>query len=303
MLVNIYRIIKAGFLNLIRNGWLAVAAVGMMVITLMIISFFVMLSLLISQGSDMVKRKADMSIYFKPSATNEQITEFINELREDKNIVKINFKSSAEAELEYREMYKYRPKLLEALDSAGENSLPASIQIDFVDPEKQGDISPIIGRYQEKNVVDRPSYEGQKKEIVDKIISIANITKKAGFVSAISFGLISLLIIFNTVRLAIFSRKEEIEIMKLVGATNWFIRGPFIFEGAIYGVIGALVSIAIMYPMFSVFAPNISHFFGITNIFEFLRLNLWMVTGAMFALGITIGIISSVFAISKHLKL
>jgi cell division transport system permease protein len=303
MLVNIYRIIKAGFFNLVRNGWLAVAAVGMMVITLMIISFFVMLSLLISQGSDMVKRKADMSVYFKPNATTEQVTQFINELKEDKNIVKINYKSSVEAENEYREMYKYRPKLLEALDNAGENSLPSSIQIDFVDPEKQGEIAPLIQKYQDKSIVDRPSYEGQKKEIVDKIISIANVTKKAGWVSAISFGFISLLIIFNTVRLAIFSRKEEIEIMKLVGATNWFIRGPFIFEGAIYGIIGTIISIAIMYPLISIFSPNISQFFGIANIFEFLTLNLWLVTGVMFALGTLIGVISSVFAVSKHLKL
>jgi len=303
MLVNIYRVIKSGFLNLIRNGWLGIAAVGMMVITLMIISFFVMLSLLISHGSEIVKRKADMSIFFNQDVKTEQVTQFINELREDKNIIKIDYKSSKEAEEDYREMYKHRPNLIAALDNAGKNALPSSIQIAFANPEKQGDVIPIVEKYKEKNIVERLSYEGQKKEMVDKILGIANITKRAGWASVIIFGFISLLIIFNTVRLAIFSRREEIEIMKLVGATSWFIRGPFIFEGAIYGIIGTIISIAIMYPLLSIFAPNISQFFGIANIFDYLRLNLWMITGVMFVFGTLIGVISSIFAISKHLKL
>ncbi|HBG81534.1 TPA: hypothetical protein DDW69_01695 [candidate division CPR2 bacterium] len=301
--VSFIRIVKSGFTSFIRNGWLTVAAIGMMVITLMIISFFAIISLLISEGSDVVKNKADMSIYFKPGITTELITEFINELKEDNNVTKIKFTSSEDAIKDYREMYKYRPKLLEALENSGANALPSSIQVDFEDPSKQDQISGKIEEYKVKGVVDHPSYEGQKKVVVDKIVKIAVFTKKAGWILATVFAFISLIIIFNTVRLAIFARKEEIEIMQLVGAANWYIKGPFVFEGAIYGIIGTIVSIAIMYPLFSVFAPSLSQFFGITNIFNFLRLNLWSVILAEFALGTAIGVLSSLFAIRKHLKL
>src|SRR3990172_1547536 len=110
VLINILRIIKSGTISIIRNGWLTVAAVGMMVITLLIISFFAILSLLIAQGSDIVKKKADMSIYFKQNVSGEQATEFINELKKDTNVVKIKFISSDEAVSGYKEMYKLRPK-------------------------------------------------------------------------------------------------------------------------------------------------------------------------------------------------
>ena len=269
----------------------------------MIISFFAILSLLIAQGSDIVKKKADMSIYFKANATNEQVIQFEDALKNDSSVYKISFTSSEKAVADYREMYKLRPKLLDALENSGSNSLPSSVQVEFYDPEKQGNIASIINEFKTKNIVDRPSYEGQKKAVVDKIVKVAGVTKKAGWALASVFAAISLIIIFNTVRLAIFARREEIEIMQLVGATNWFIRGPFVFEGAIYGFIGTIVSVAIMYPLFAVFSPSISQFFGIANIFNFLKLNLWSVLMAEFLLGTLIGILSSFFAIRKYLRL
>ncbi|KKQ95236.1 MAG: Cell division protein [candidate division CPR2 bacterium GW2011_GWC1_39_9] len=302
-LVDFSRIIRSGLRSFVRNGWLTVAAIGMMVITLMIISFFAILSLLIAQGSDIVKKKADMSIYFKANATNEQVIQFEDALKNDSSVYKISFTSSEKAVADYREMYKLRPKLLDALENSGSNSLPSSVQVEFYDPEKQGNIASIINEFKTKNIVDRPSYEGQKKAVVDKIVKVAGVTKKAGWALASVFAAISLIIIFNTVRLAIFARREEIEIMQLVGATNWFIRGPFVFEGAIYGFIGTIVSVAIMYPLFAVFSPSISQFFGIANIFNFLKLNLWSVLMAEFLLGTLIGILSSFFAIRKYLRL
>ena len=301
--VDLSRIVRSGLRSFARNGWLTVAAIGMMVITLMIISFFAILSLLIAEGSDIVKKKADMSIYFKATVTSEQIVQFEDALKNDSSVFKITFTSSEKAIADYREMYKFRPKLLEALENSGSNSLPSSVQVDFYDPEKQGNIASVIDEFKTKNIVDHPSYEGQKKAVVDKIVKVAGITKKAGWVLASVFAGISLIIIFNTVRLAIFARREEIEIMQLVGATNWFIRGPFVFEGAIYGFIGTIVSIAITYPLFSLSGTSISQFFGISNIFNFLRLNLWSVILAEFLLGTLIGISSSFFAIRKYLRL
>lgn len=302
-MVSLFRVIKSALLGFYRNGWLSVAGILVMVLTLFTISTFIILNLVLTAGAEAIQEKIDISVYFNDSAKPEQILELQNYLASMPEVKNVKYISKEEALAIYKEKYKDNKQILEEIFDK-DNPLPASLGIKIADPEKLDQIKNVLSEDKYKPIIHDTSYKDKNREVVQRLLKATNVVKRIGWGLGAVFIAISLIIIFNTIRITIFSRKEEIQIMQLVGATNWYIRGPFIIEGALYGIIATIISIVVLYVMLYFLAPAISRYFTeVGNVFTFLNENLGTMIFIQIGAGVLIGITSSFFAIRKHLRL
>lgn len=297
------RIIKSGFTSFIRNGWLSFASITIMVLTLVTLSLFLIVNMILNTGVEAVRDKIDISVYLKDDAPKSVVIDMQNELARLKEVESIKYISKQEALESMKEQNKDNPKLLEALNEE-DNPLPASLQIKTESPETLIETTKIFDKKEYEDIIYEVSYE-ENKPIIDKLIKATKFIQQAGVVAISAFTLVSFIIIYNTVRMAIFARNEEIEIMKLVGATFNFIKGPFLIEGIIYGIISTLISLSILTSIFYFLSPAITNYFGNVggDASGYLRENLLTIFLLQFIVSIFIGVSSSYFAVRKHLNL
>jgi cell division transport system permease protein len=295
------RIIKAGFSSFIRNGWLSFASITIMVLTLITLSTFLIINMVLNTGIEAVQDKIDISVYLKDGIEQSKVIDMQNELADMGEIRSIKYISKQEALDNYREQNKDNPKLLESL-SDSENPLPASLEIKTYNPETLEQTTKIFDKADYQEIIYKVSYK-ENKTIIDKLMKATQFTKQAGLIAISAFTFVSFIIIYNTIRMAIFARNEEIEIMKLVGATHGFIKGPFLVEGVLYGLISTLISTCILSSVFYFLTPIITRYFGVvsSDASGFLRENLLLIVLLQFTVSVFIGVTSSYFAVRKHL--
>lgn len=304
-MITFWRIIQSGGRNFMRNAWLSTAATAVMTVTLSIVAISFISNLALTSTIKGVTDKIDVSVYLKSGVTQEEVDAFTKNLKASPNVERVVYLSETEAIAQYREQNKTNKQLLAALDIAG-NALPASLQIKAKDPKKLDEISAVVEQPENKALLDPsapPSYTGSRKTTIDKIVSFSNFFKSTGLVASGIFVVISTLIIFNTIRMAIFTRRDEIEIMKLVGATKWFIRGPFIVEAAMYGIIGAFIAVTLSYVLLLGGGPKLGTYIDVKSTIDFFRNYPALVIGVEMLIGVLIGMFSSLLAMSRYLKL
>jgi cell division transport system permease protein len=304
-MIQFWRIIASGFRNFLRNAWLSSAATAVMTVTLTLILVSAFLSSALNATVKGIVNKIDLSIYLNDNITPEQTQELQKRLQGLENVESVRFISKADAEEIFRRQNPGDPTLLEGLKQA-EGALPASFQVKTKDqnPQKLEQIVHFTERPDVKPMVAKLSYQDQRKETIDKIIRVANVLRTVGLIASSIFLVISVLIIFNTIRMAIFTRRNEIEIMRLVGATNWFIRGPFVFEGALYGIIAAGIATALGYTLLAAAGGRLAIFLGdVGSTVAFFKAYPVLVLVSELLLGVIIGTISSLLAMTRYLKL
>ena len=302
MTTKIIRLLKAGLSNFFRNGWLSLASVTIMVLTLITMSMFLIVNMVLNTGIQTIQDKIDISVYLTDNIQQSQVIDLQNELSKMDEVKNIKYVSKDEAMARYTEQNKDNPKLLESLKDT-ENPLPASLEIKVFDPGKLDQMTALLDGDKYKPLIHKVSYK-ENKQIIDNLFKATRFTQNIGLAATLAFMLTALVIIFNTIKIAIFARKEEIDIMKLVGATPWYIKGPFLVEGAIYGIASALISLLLLSTLLYFMAPTLVHYFGGVgnDASGFLRDNLILLVVAQLAVGITIGVVSSYLAIRKYLK-
>ncbi len=304
-MVQFLRILKAGGRNFTRNAWLSAAATAVMTITLTLIVFSYITNSALTSTVKSVTDKIDVSLYLADSTTPDQIQGIKDKLTQTGNVDSFIFISKADALAKYRRDNKSNDKLLQAISEA-DNPLPASIQIKAKDPRKINVLADIAGRSDVRPLLDKTapvSYNEKNKKTIDRIVSISNFIRTAGLIGSVIFIIISTLIIFNTIRMAIFTRRDEIEIMKLVGATKWFIRGPFIFEAALYGIFAAIIALALSYSLLLEGAPKLGAYIDVNSTIAFFRHYPLLIVSIEIVIGVMIGTFSSLLAMSRYLKL
>lgn len=300
------RIIKAGCINFVRNAWLAIAAIAVMATTLTIVLFSVIANATFNNTINQLTDKIDVSVFLKDEITEEQRTNLINELKSQENIKSVEYRSKEAALEEYKKQNQDNLDLLLAI-SQTENPLPASLRIKPVDPNKLSELKPFLEREDIKALQsEETSYSGDRKEAIDKITGTTEFFQKAGIISIAIFTVISMLIIFNTIRMAIFNRRDELNIMRLLGASTSYIRGPFIVETVLYGIVAALISVLICGTLFtlssSTFEASSLGLLDIGYANTFFTENYWQIIGIQLAIGVFIGAASSFYATRRYLK-
>jgi cell division transport system permease protein len=301
-MVQFIRIMQTGLRNFLRNAWLSTAATAVMTVTLAITLFSFASNSALTSTIKSILNKVDVSIYLNDDIDVNQVKDFQAKLQSLDNVESVKYVSKSDALKQFRQDHANEPKLLEGL-SEDDNPLPASLGVKTKDPKKIQGVIDVANSPQYKPLVSSTTYSGDRKGTIDKIVRVSNFLKTTGFIASIIFITISILIIFNTIRMAIFTRRSEIEIMKLVGATNWFIRGPFIFEAALYGIIAAFIATFMMYLMLP-FAPRLESFIpDIQTTINFFKGYPLLVLAIELVIGVFIGAFSSLLAMTRYLKL
>lgn len=305
--ITIERIFKYGFINFGRNIWLAVAAMAMMAITLTILLFAVVANATFSHTIADITSHIDVSVYLKDDVTLQQRTDLITQLRQNPNVVAVDFISKDQALKTYRAQNANNPNLLSAI-SETENPLPSSLKIEPKDPEKLDSIKTFLDKPEIAKLQSDPtSYSGDRKAAIDKIGSATHFFRQAGVVGIIVFILISMLIIFNTIRMTIFNRRDELIIMRLLGAKPWFIKGPFVVETMLYGIVAAAISLGVCAALFKIASSTLqASSLGLLDISysnQYFTKNLGLILVVQIGAGILIGAASSAIATRRYLRL
>jgi cell division transport system permease protein len=305
-LITFRRIIKNGGENFIRNASLSVAATAVMAVTLTIVLFSIIANATLANTIAQINSKLDISVYLKDSVTEPQRKDLTDKLQKLDNVSSIEYISKETALEDYRRANQDNLELLLAI-SQTDNPLPATLRIKPKDPAKLNDIKTVL---ETPDIVklqsDKTSYSGERKDAFDKISSGTAFFRKAVFVSVVVFAFISMLIIFNTIQMAIFNRRDELTIMRLLGASNWYIKGPFIVETMFYGIVSAVISVSCCNFLFVVQANAFdATSLGILDIKyanEYFAQHFWLFLGVQLAAGIAIGAISALIATHRYLR-
>lgn len=301
--LTISRITKLGLTNFWRNRWLSLASTLVMTLTLLIISIFVMMTIVINKTTDRIKGKMDITVYFLDEASTDEISDLQQKLAARADVSEVKYISKEEALEIWQEQQKNQH--IRELVTAAENPLPRSLAIKATDPATLNSIADYVASEEFQPLIHKISYE-ENKVIIDKLLAITSFIKKIGWLFSIVFIVVSILVILNTIRLAIFTRKNEVEIMRLVGASDRFIRVPFIVEGSLYGLIACVLAMIIMYlGVFAVLGPLTSRYLGEAvseNMRSFFAGHFALIFLLQFLVGIVTGIGCSMFSIRKYLK-
>ena len=301
-MVTFKRIIKSGLKSFWRNGWLSVATISIMILTLLVIGTLLMLNVIASAVLLNLQEKIDISVYFKLEANEEDILVVKSQLEKLVEVERVEYVSRDDALERFRERHKDNPYLIQSLQELGENPLEASLNIKAQEASQYETISTFLEGIYYSNIIDKVDYR-QNKEIIDRLSNLIANVKLGGLILSGIMILIVLLVTFNAIRLAIYSSRGEIKIMRLVGANNWFIRGPFIVEGILYGIISSLFTIGVLYPVFYFISPKISGFLPIEDFFVYFQANVWAFLVLLLVIGVGLGAASSFIAIRKYLRM
>ena len=301
--ITFFRIIKNGTLNYSRNFWLSLAATAVMVITLFIISSLLILNSLTNISLETIKEKVDISVYFKLDAPESIIRQIEKQVSLLPQVRGVTFIPSVTARDKFKELHKDEPLLIESVEqfTDTENPFPASlaIRVNTLDDYPQ-----IISLFEDQKLTPYVKKITDKRDIVERLSRITNGIKNLGLAMTLIFGVITVIVMFNTIRLTIYNRREEIEIARLVGANNWYIRGPFIVEGALYGFAGSLLTSAILYPIIFIMAPKISRFLELeVDRFQYLGQDFLLLFLMLIGTGVFLGVFSSMVVIRRYLKI
>lgn len=306
-ILTFWRIVKYGISSFMRNAWLSVAATAVMTITLLIIfSSFVAGSVLNTTVGE-IKDKVDMSIYLKKGVSQENIEKIRASLSSLKTVKEVNFIDAQKA----RENFAAKNAEIEGISEAlGESSdeFFGTFNVKLVDISETEELKKHVeGTDFIKNNLNAnhpPTYASSRKEIIDNISNTANFAQKIGILAASIFTVISGLIIFNTIRMAIFNRREEIYMMKLIGANKNFISGPFLIESIVCGILASILASSLGYAMISVAQPKLEKY-GVVVSEQFAQLGFYfvIVLPILMVIGSVIGVLSSFFATRKYLKI
>ena len=305
------RIVKYGTKGFSRNIWLSTAATAVMAITLLILFVTVVASVILTGTAEMMKDKIDITIYLKPNTSAEVLSELTETIKKDPNIKSVETSTSEEEYQKFLAENEASNEIIEVLDNDMEKLMVAKMQatmrikvynIDNLDSVKKiVEEDETFVKYTDKDKA--PTYDVNRVEIAT-ITSWARIARTGGIILAVVFLVISILIIFSTIRMAIFSRREEIYMMKLVGAEKNFIRGPFLIEAEICGVIAGIIAATASYFGFKFLAPKLmSYGINVDQINNVLDSNQLILVFLVFiAIGIVIGRVSAWLAVSRYLN-
>lgn len=301
LLLTLKRTFFSGFQHFRRNGWLSFAVISIISLTLLIISTLIVLSIAANLVIRSVQDKVDISVYFKSDTEESKIMAFRSTVLQYKEVKSADYISKDSALNEFKAKNADNPTIMQSIDVIGDNPLNASVNIKAVTPDKYDIIATAVQNSAFKDDISRINY-AKNKIVIERLNNVLSTTRNVGAMLATLFSLIAVLITFNAIRITIYAHRQEIEIMRLVGASNPYIRMPFIFEGIIYGTISAVAVMIILFPLIKFAAPYLGGAVSVRDVQANFMHNLWLIFLIQLVTGVALGTISSFIAIRRYLK-
>jgi cell division transport system permease protein len=304
-MTELKRIIKAGMVNFSRNGLVSWAAVLVLTITLSVITSIILLQAILSFSVNQIKDKVDVTIYFTVGAPESQILSLKKSLEKLPEVSFVSYTSAEEALKNFRDRHQGDYPTIQALDEIEENPLGAYLNVKAREISQYETIANFLKSDDalvsgSSSIIDKVNYY-QNKLVIDRLNSIISGAQKLGFIVTLLLIIISIITTFNTIRLTIFISKEEIGVMRLVGASRLRIRGPFMIEGAICGIIATFITLLLFWPVTFWLGHNMSSFLGL-DLYDYYVANLLQIFVIILLSGILLGMISSFLAVRRYLN-
>ncbi len=302
--IKLGRTLSEGFRNFYRDGWLSFATVTVLTMSLYIISITF---LLVTVGTVLlanVQNSVNVSAYFFPSTKESRILEVQKELREIKEINDIVYISREQALKDFKEATK-DPIILQAIEDfekEGDNPLFASLVIKATAPEYYADIAKLLTTPKYADDISEVNFS-KNQGVINQLTRIVTVTRTLGITLGAIFIVIAILVVYNTVRITMFARRQEFEIMRLVGASNLYVRMPSLYEGFFYGIAATIATLILLGVTTYFIAPVAQNIiFGNVSLFGFYMQYFWEIAFITLFAGITLGVISGTIAIRRYLK-
>jgi cell division transport system permease protein len=301
--ISFFRVIKTGFVNFWRNRWLSAAATMVMTITLVIFAVMFLMFAVTNYSISTFRNTVDISVYLKIGLAQQQIDKIKSDLEGDTRIKQVVYTSQQQAFDEFKARHANDPLITASLNELTENPLPATFNVKTYNLEDYPAVAQKLQSVDYQDFITKVNFE-DNRAIIDRLGKILRfiVTFGAGLVAV--FSVIAILVIFNTIALTIYNRKEEVEIMRLVGATNWYIRGPFLIESFLYAIGSTVLTALLFAPVFTNVLPKIALFVNPQlTVFHQNLFNFWYLLLMLFVVSVILAFVSTMLAIRKYLKI
>jgi cell division transport system permease protein len=296
MLMTFKRILSAGAISFARSGLVSFATVLIMTVTLIIIGALVLLSAVLTNTLTSIQNKVDVNVYFTTAAQESEVQSVQSRLQQRPEVAAVTYTSRDEALAQFRQKHIDDTLTLQALDQLGDNPLGASLAVRAKDPTQYASIVQFLQNDTAANsIIDRINY-AQNKIVIDRLTNAIKATQEAGLALVLLFAL-------ATVRLAIYSARDEIAVMRLVGASNTYIRGPFVVAGIISGLISGLLALAFFFPLAWYAGHSFTSWLGGFNLFTYYVANFAYIFAVIVGSGFALGAIASFLAVRRYLRI
>lgn len=303
---NIKRVSRAGFVGFFRNGFVSLATVLIMSITLFVIGSSMTMGAALDATLAQLQDKVDINVYFLTDAPESDILALRDSVSELPEVASVTYVTRDEALERFRERHKDDQLTLQALDELDDNPLGASLAIRAKETSQYEGIAKFLENETAvgagTQIIEKVNYF-QNKAAIDKLTDIINASERFGLIVTVFLIAASLLIVFNTIRLAIYTTKDEISVMQLVGASDWYVQGPFVIEGALYGFVAGILSLLTMYPIAVWLGPASQAFLGSFNVLAYYANNIGWLFFVLVGTGVALGAFSSLIAVRRYLHL
>lgn len=298
--LSLLRIIKFSFQDISRNIWLSLVTIIILVLALFSINMLLVVKVIGDSAVDAVKDKVDVSLYLEPSANEKEIESLETKINNLSEVKSVNYISKNEALEFFRQKNRENPEVMQALRELGTNPLTPTLIIKPENTESLDGLTHELNKInsdiiQSRNFTDHEAILGKINDVTDKV-------SNAGIAVSAIFILITLMVVYNSIRVAIYTHEREISIMRLVGASNSFIYMPFLFSSLFYTLIGLAVTIGIFYPFLTLLQPYLDTFFTNynINIVHYFNSHFFVIFGLQFVCIALINIIASFIAVKKY---
>jgi cell division transport system permease protein len=303
ILVTLYRIMRFGTQNFLRNVWLSVATISVLILTLVSINMLVVMNVMAKVALTTVKSKIDVSVHFKPEVEESRVQTVKIALLGLPEVKDVEYISAARAMESFTETNKTDDSVIESLGQLSDNPFGATLVVKGHELDGYDKILKTLDEPVFTGLIAGKDFE-DRQIMIDRIDSISNRIELFGFGMSGVFGLITLLIILNTIRVSIYTHREEIGIMRLVGASDAFIRGPFYVQAVLWSMVALAVTAAMVYPAIGFAQPFLQRFFGTDemNLLGFYNANLLQVFGLQFLAVASMSFLTTKMATARYLK-
>jgi len=302
------RIFRWGIVNFLRNGVVSFSSVLVMVVALFMVGSTILLSVFLNATLKDLENKIDINVYFNVDAKEDNILSFKSSLEALPEISSVAYVSKEAALDEFKERHKNDELTIQAIKELDENPLRAYFSIKAVSLDQYDKIAQsltgdtAISLQYGEGFIDKINYQGNSKTVIERMKKLINSVEMGGVAVIFVLIIISILITFNTIRLAIYISKDEINVMRLVGAGNMYIRGPFVVAGSLYGVVAALITVGLFYPITLSIKQHTADLYGGIDLFQYYISNFSQIFLIILVSGVTLGAISSYLAVRRYLR-
>lgn len=304
--IKLKRVIKFGFLNFWRNAFISTTSILVMVITLLLIGSIIFMSAVLSASLDSVRGQVDLSVTFVPDANEIDILTMKQEIEDRSDVASVIYISREQVMEGFRERHSGDQVILQTIEELKDNPLGANLTIQAHDPQSYQSIADFLEPDSVLGAGESIIYRVNFKDnalAIERLTAVIDAVERFGLALTVALGFVSVLITFNTIRLIIYASRDEIAVMRLVGASTNQTRGPFVISGIFYGLVASLITLSIFYPLTFWLGEVTEQFFIGLNVFNYYLENFLQIFLVTVFSGIFIGGISSYLAVRRYLKI